>query len=311
MAGYTDLALRRLCREYGSGFGMTEMVSAEALSRGSKRTIHYLETEASERPVGAHLYGAEPKALAASAAAVEQYGGYDFIDLNAGCPVPKIVKRGSGAVLMKDPARLETLVKAMVEATSLPVTVKTRTGLTTNTMNLLEVADAVQRGGAAALFVHARVASQQHAGPADWTWLKRVKAACSIPVIGNGAVNTRADVDRMFEETGVDGILVARAALGAPWVFAEIRDPTRAAPGPEDVYRVIERHLTDLIALKEKERLHRRGDRPAELLAALHFRPHLVRYLAGWPGWATVRPQLNTNLTKAEVLAATRQALGV
>jgi len=314
MAGYTDAAMRLLCREFHCGLAMTEVVTAEGLWRGSRPSLHLLETLPAEGPVGAHIYGREPSSMAAAAVVIEKLGRFDFIDINCGCPVRKMVRRGAGVALMKEPERIGQIVSAVREAVSLPVTVKTRLGLSPNRHNVSEVAQAVEEAGGAAVFIHARYASHKHAGRPDWEALARVKRERSIPVVGNGGVEAAEDVWRMRAETGVDGVMIGRAAIGNPWIFEEVwrrsRGESIAQHSMAEHRAVIERHLERLIALVEKEQLWRRhGAMPAEQAAARLFRGHLFKYLCGWEGWGEVRRTLSSIQSRRDVMEAVDRVL--
>jgi tRNA-dihydrouridine synthase B len=307
MAGYTDSAMRTLCLEHGAGLAMTEVVNAGGLVRNAKLTWHLLETAPGERPVLAHLYGADPGVLAEAAARVAASGRFAGIDLNAGCPVRKIVAKGAGAALMRNPERIEAIVRALCAAVDLPVTVKTRSGLDPDRLNIAEVAHAVEAGGAAGLFVHARPASQRHGGAADWAVLARIKAERGIPVIGNGGIECPHDAVRMLRETGVDGVLIGRAAIGNPGFFAQAAAcrAGRALPRPTPAERraVIVEHLARLTDLLQKERLLRRHNtRSADAVAARVFRPYLLKYLRGCSGLPAVRRRLNALDSTAEIM---------
>ena len=306
MAGYTDTALRSLCREYGCGMVMTEVVNAEAIVHGSRRTMHLLETGPGERPVGAHIYGSEPSVMAEAAATIEKLGRFDFVDINAGCPVRKIVARGGGVALMARPEAIKEIVAAVRQAVSLPVTVKTRLGLSADRANISEVAQAVEEGGAAAVMIHARLASDKHSGPADWEALARVKRERSIPVVGNGGIEKAEDAVAMLARTGVDAAMIGRAAVGNPWIF---RDAARLCEGNPSVphslqehREVILEHFRRVLALKRKEHeFRRRPGRDVEEAAVLHFRPHLHRFLSGFRSAAVVRRRLNTLRSMADL----------
>ena len=218
MAAYTDGAFRSLCLEQGCGAVVTEMVSAHGLSIGHVRTGHYLDTWGEERPIGAQIYGSDPAVMAAAAAKIAALKRFDFLDINAGCPMPKIRNRGDGAGLMRDPAKMAEIVRQVQAAVAgaLPVTVKTRIGWCADTINVMETTAGVEAAGADAIFLHGRVAAVRHSGPANWALIAEVKRARKIPVCGNGGVKTAADVFRMVRETGVDGVMVGRVALGNP-----------------------------------------------------------------------------------------------
>jgi len=309
MAGYTDVAFRALCRRHGCALTYTEVVNATAIVHRNGRTLDMLEIEDVERPVAAHLYGSDPATMAEAARYVEQLGRFDLIDVNCGCPVRKIVAKGAGAALMRDPDKIGRIVRAIREAVSLPVTVKTRVGLKPDRINILETAQAVEEAGAAALAIHARPASQVHSGPADWETLARIKACRRVPIIGNGGVDTPADVVRMFRETGVDGVMVGRAAVGNPWFFEQARavlgGGVPRVPDTDERRAMVMEHLGRVMAMKERaaKRRRKRG-LPPEETAVLTFRAHLHRYLAGFPRWPEVRRTLNTMKTEEQVLAA-------
>jgi nifR3 family TIM-barrel protein len=315
MAGYTDSAFRHLCRRQGCGLVFTEVTNARGVVHGSARTLHLLECGPAERPAAAHLYGSEPDVVARAAAGAEALGRFDLIDINCGCPVRRIMARGAGAALMDDPGRVEAIVRAVKQAVSLPVTVKTRLGLSPGSEAVFQVARAVENGGGDALAVHARFVASRHSGEADWEALGRVKAACRIPVIGNGGIRGAEDALAMLRRTGVDGVMVGRAAIGNPWVFAEIlarlTGAAWAPPSAAERRAVIAGHLEGLLALKRLERRRRRRDsHTPEQAAALTFRAHLVRYLAGLPGGRDFRRALSGMDSLESVMAAVDGVLG-
>lgn len=315
MAGYTDSALRSLCLEFGCGMAFTEVTNAAGLVHGSGQTRHLLEARPGERPLAAHLYGNDPNVLARAAAAAEQMSRFDLIDINCGCPVRRIVAKGCGAALLRDPARIERIVRAVKGAVALPVTVKTRLGTEPGEPLVFDVARAAEAGGADAVIVHARFVAQRHGGVADWDALARLKQCCSIPVVGNGGVDRAADAPRMLAQTGVDAVMIGRAAVGAPWIFAQVNallsgadwEPPSAAARRD----VIALHLERLIALKGLEQRYRkRGRYGARQAAALHFRAHLAQYLAGYPGWRRVLRGLQEMNTPEAVMTVVDRVLG-
>ncbi len=313
MAGYTDAAFRLVCRRAGCGLTYTEVVNAEGLVRGSRPTLFLLETLPDERPVAAHLYGRDPGVMAEATALVERMNRFDLVDVNAGCPVRKIVAKGCGAALMRSPETIRDIVRAMTAAVSLPVTVKTRIGPRADAIRALELAQAAEEGGAAAIAFHARTTDKKHGGPADWNTLARVKAACRIPVIGNGGVTTAEDALRMRRETGVDGVMIGRAAIGAPWLFDSIRQRIRgtapAPPTPTDRKAAMLEHLRLLALLKERDpRRRRKSDRNPEVGAALHFRPFLLKYLATTRSRADIARRLQSIHSLTDVVAMIESA---
>jgi nifR3 family TIM-barrel protein len=306
MAGYTDSAMRTLCLDFGAGLALTEVANAEALARGSKPTLHLLHSEPRERPLGAHIYGARPEAMAAAAARAEALNRFDFVDINAGCPVRKIVAKGAGAALMRDPRRIEAIVRAVAGAVSLPVTLKTRIGWDPRSPNVRDLVAAAEQGGAAMVVIHARFASARHSGPADWNMLALARQSAGIPIFGNGGIECAADVFRMMNETGVHGVLIGRASVGHPWIFRDVRDMAEGrAPQPAtaaEIRAVALEQLARMIRLKQIEYAHRRRSRlSVEHAAVLQFRGHLARYLAGSPGWPRVRRRLQALASVSDI----------
>ena len=278
LAGITDGAFRRICFQMGAAMACSEMVSAKGLFYGDKKTGKLLEILPGEGPVGYQIFGHEPDIMAFAARELEKYDNA-FLDINMGCPVPKIVKNHEGSYLMKDPDLCFDLVQACVKNTAKPVTVKIRAGWDTDHINAAEVAVACESAGAAAVAVHGRTREQYYSGKADWSVIAAVKrAVLRIPVIGNGDVMSRADGIRMMEETGCDLVMIGRGALGNPWIFDKDHE---GRPSPEELKAVMLRHLTDTAELK--------GDH----IAVLEMRKHVGWYLKGRPGAAAFRDQVN------------------
>ena len=278
LAGITDGAFRRICFQMGAAMACSEMVSAKGLFYGDKKTGKLLEILPGEGPVGYQIFGHEPDIMAFAARELEKYDNA-FLDINMGCPVPKIVKNHEGSYLMKDPDLCFDLVQACVKNTKKPVTVKIRAGWDTDHINAAEVAGACESAGAAAVAVHGRTREQYYSGKADWSVIAAVKrAVLRIPVIGNGDVMSRADGIRMMEETGCDLVMIGRGALGNPWIFDKDHE---GRPSPEELKAVMLRHLTDTAELK--------GDH----IAVLEMRKHVGWYLKGRPGAAAFRDQVN------------------
>ncbi len=221
MAGVADRAFRELCRSYGAAYTVCEMASAKGISLGDKKSAELLSIEAKERPAGSQIFGNSPETMAIAAEKALKYNP-DFIDINMGCPAPKVAASGGGALLMKNPKAAEEIVKAVVKASSVPVTVKMRSGWDENNLNCVELAKRCEQAGAAAITVHGRTKMQMYAPPVNIDIIKQVKDAVSIPVIGNGDITDGKSAAEMLEKTGCDMVMVGRGALGRPWVFAEI-----------------------------------------------------------------------------------------
>lgn len=221
LAGVADRAFRELCRGYGAAYTVCEMASAKGISLGDKKSKELLSITETERPAGSQIFGNSPETMAIAAEKALEYNP-DFIDINMGCPAPKVASSGGGALLMKDPVLAEKIVKAVVDASSVPITVKMRAGWDANNINCVELAKRCEQAGAAAITVHGRTKVQMYAPPVDIDIIRQVKNAVSIPVIGNGDITDGKSAARMLEETGCDMVMVGRGALGRPWVFAEI-----------------------------------------------------------------------------------------
>jgi tRNA-dihydrouridine synthase B len=314
MSGYTDSPFRRLCRAHGCGLVFTGLISAEGIVFSNPRTLNYVHSSSEERPVAAHIYGSSPETLASAAQTVESLGQFDLIDINCGCPVPKIIKKGAGAALMEDQEKIYRIVKVVSEAVSLPVTVKTRLGISPERVNISEIAQAIEEGGASALFLHARFASAGHSGPADWEILKRIVRERSIPVIGNGGAMSGHDAIDMLRRTGAAGVMVGRGAIGNPWIFEEARCLlTREVckpPTVEERRETIALHLHSLFALMDEENTRRKRPRPFTERATCHkFRGHLVKYLSGFPKKRAIRSRLMGLETIDDILAAVDEIL--
>ena len=285
MAGVTDLPFRVLCREQGAGCVVTEMVSAKAVLYNNKNTRELLQIDPAERPAAVQLFGSEPDIMAEIAARLEE-GPYDYIDVNMGCPVPKIVNNGEGSALMKNPERAKEVLTAMVKAVKKPVTVKFRKGFNDLSVNAGEFAKMAESCGVAAVAVHGRTREQYYSGKADWDIIRQVKEAVRIPVIGNGDIFTPEDAGRMLKETGCDGIMVARGAKGNPWLFGRINhylDTGEVLPGPSmaEIKAMILRHGRMLVQFK------------GEGVAMREMRGHMAWYTKGMPHSATLRNEIN------------------
>lgn len=284
MAGVTDLPFRLLCREQEAGLLCMEMVSAKAILYHNKNTEKLMEIDQREMPVSLQLFGSEPDVIAKAAAEIEDRP-FAILDINMGCPVPKIVNNGEGSALMKNPQLAAKIVRETAKAISKPVTVKLRKGYDAEHCNAVEMAKYLEDAGAAAITVHGRTREQFYSGAADWEIIRKVKEAVTIPVIGNGDITDGESAKRMMEETGCDGIMVGRAAQGNPWIFREIisyleHGVKMKRPSIEDVRDMIRRHAALQLECK--------GD----YIGIREMRKHVAWYIAGYPHAASLRKKV-------------------
>ena len=293
MAGVTDLPFRILCKEMGCGLVYSEMVSAKGIFYGNENTTKLLTIEQRERPAAVQLFGSDPAIMAAMAKKIENYP-IDILDVNMGCPAPKIVKNGEGSALTKNPSLVGQIIKAMVTAQKKPVTVKIRKGFDDNHINAVEIAKVAQENGAAAIAVHGRTRVQYYSGKADWDSIKAVKDAVSIPVIGNGDVFTPQDAKALPEYTNCDAIMIGRAAQGNPWIFKRILhylNTGEQLPEPTAEQKV------------EKALCHARMliDYKGEYIGIREMRKHISWYMKGIKGAAELRGKINQVISYNEM----------
>ncbi|MCR4598836.1 MAG: tRNA dihydrouridine synthase DusB [Acetatifactor sp.] len=294
MAGVTDLPFRLLCRELGAALVCMEMVSAKAIYYNNKNTEELLTVHPGELPASLQLFGSDPEILAAMAARIEDRP-YAFIDLNMGCPVPKVVNNGEGSALMKNPKLVEQILTAMVKAVHKPVTVKIRKGFDDAHVNAVEIAKIAESCGVAAVAVHGRTREQYYSGQADWDIIRKVKEAVRIPVIGNGDVDSPEKAKQLMEETGCDGVMIGRGAQGNPWIFRETAaylTTGEKLPGPTNAEK---RELVRRHAQMEQEF-------KGEYTAVREMRRHLSWYTFGMPGAARLRGTINQMETMEDLL---------
>jgi len=315
MAGYTDAAFRSICKENGAGACYTEVTSAEGIRRDSQKTFQFLEVSKLDHPIAGHIFGKSVEAMVEAARYIEQLGTFDWIDLNCGCPVRKVVRRGAGAALMKEPEQIGEIVRAVKKAVSLPVSVKTRIGFSPAFPDHLTIAKIVEDAGADMIAVHGRLACNFHKGEADWEKLGEIKQALKIPVLGNGGVNTPEDATEMVRVSGVDGLLIGRGAVGNPWLFNQISNHWKNLPVELPTLgarrAVIETHLLRLVEMTSATAEGRRCKSKyiPEQSACLHFRPHLAQYMKGLRGRRELLQHLNEMHDVKTVMTAVDKVL--
>ena len=285
MAGVTDLPFRMLCKEYGVDLIYTEMVSAKGIMYNNKNTVDLLKTDVFEKPVSLQLFGSDPIILGEMAAKIEDLD-FDIIDVNMGCPVPKIVNNHEGSALMENPKLIGEIVKSICEHTKKPVTIKIRKCFKEDNLNAVEIAKIAEANGASAIAVHPRSRQQYYSGKADWDVIKEVKQAVNIPVIGNGDVFTPEDYIKIKEYTGCDGVMIARGAKGNPWIFKRIKEYINTGivpnkPDIEEVVMVVKKHAAMMVDFKGEE------------MAMREMRKHVAWYTTGYPSSSKLRGRIN------------------
>ena len=295
MAGISNTSYRKIIKEMGAGLIYAEMVSDKAISFGNEKTLDLLKMDESERPIAQQVFGSDIDSFVTAAKRIVEEQHPDILDINMGCPVPKIaISSQAGSALLKDPDKIYEIVKAVVEAVDIPVTVKMRLGWDQDHINCIEVGKLVEKAGAKAIALHARTRSQGYSGKADWSYIKKLKEAVSIPVIGNGDVLTCYDAKRMIDETGCDAVMIGRGVLGNPWLIRDcvnyLKDGTLPFEvTPKEKIEMLKRHFDMLV--KDKN----------EKSAVLEIRTHALWYIKGLPGSASIKNQICSTKSKEEM----------
>ena len=297
MAGVSDMSFRRICRRYGAGMVYSEMISAKGLYYGDKKTADLMRIHPDERPCAIQIFGSDASIMAEVVPKVMEFSP-DIIDINMGCPTPKIVNNGDGSALLKNPALIGQIVRAVSDASPVPVTVKIRKGWDADSVNAVEVAKIIEQNGAAAIAVHGRTRAEFYSGTADWDIIKEVKNAVNIPVIGNGDIKSATDAARMFEYTGCDAVMIGRGAEGNPFIFKQISEYMNTgavsfSPTPIDKLTQMTEHIEMLVSEKGESR----GIKEA--------RKHIAWYIKGLPSAS----RFKSEVFKIDTIHEMRQAL--
>lgn len=301
MAGVCNSAFRRIIKEYGCGLLYAEMVSDKALVYDNEKTKEMLYMTEEERPITQQIFGSDVKSFTEAAKKVEKEMKPDIIDINMGCPVPKVaVKSQAGSALLKDPNKVYDIVSSVVKAVNVPVTVKIRSGWDQNSINALQIAKVCESAGASAIAIHPRTRSQGYQGKADWNIIKEVKRVLNIPVIGNGDINTLDDAIKMFNETGCDAIMIGRGVLGNPYLIKQIctyleNGKILEEQSPVDKMKTCLKHFEYLLEIKP------------EKVAVLEMRTHAAWYLKGLPSSVKVKQELYKLKTKEEFISLIKE----
>jgi len=286
MAGISNTAYRQIIKEMGAGLIYAEMVSDKAITFGSEKTFDLLKMNDKERPIAQQIFGSDIDSFVKAAKKVEEVMHPDIIDINMGCPVPKVaIKSQAGSALLKNPSKVKEIIKAVVDAVNVPVTVKIRSGWDERSINAVEIAKCAEEAGASAITIHARTRSQGYSGHSDWSLIKKVKEAVSIPVIGNGDINSCFDAKKMLEETGCDAVMIGRGVLGNPWLIKECVEylDNGALPknvSPKEKIEMLKRHYQLLL------------DNTNEKQAILEIRTHALWYIKGLPNSSVIKNEI-------------------
>lgn len=297
MAGISNPAYMKICEEAGVGYAITELISSEAIVRGNKKTLDMLKGyDRLNIPIAIQLFGSNPEVMAKASQIVTKAHHFRLIDINMGCPVPKVAARAqAGSALLKNPDKVYKVIKDVVNAVDIPVTVKIRSGWDNNSINAVEIADICEKAGAQAITIHPRTRSQGYSGTADWNVIKEIKERVNVPVIGNGDIKTANDAKRMLEETGCDAVMIGRAAIGNPWIIRDVVQYLEDGnildnPTYEDRISMIKKHLNYLLENK------------SEKVATSEIRMHISNYLKGMPNNKEIKDKIFKTKDALEIM---------
>ncbi|BFN36623.1 tRNA dihydrouridine synthase DusB [Fidelibacter multiformis] len=304
MAGVTDMPFRQICRDFGAEISYSEFVSSEGVIRNNLKTLRYMTFQENERPVGIQIFGHDPKVLADAATFIEKTFHPDLIDLNFGCPVPKVVKKGAGSALLKDLERLRDIASAVSSSVTIPVTAKIRSGWDDNHVVIPHIAPVLEESGIQLVTLHPRTTLMRYKGRADWSLIRRLKENTRLPVIGNGDIRTAGDALRMMDETGCDGVMVGRGALGNPWLLRQIKAALTGTaipenPSPKEKMDLMSQHFREVVRFYGTEQGYK------------VFKSHIAWYTTGLPHGSAFRQKANMcrSVHEMETVIATYQTL--
>ena len=293
MAGFTDRPFRIICEKYNPGLTVTEMVSSKGLFYNDEKTSLLMNTKGEKRPVAIQIFGSDADAIKYAVEYINKNNLSEIIDINMGCPAPKVVKNGDGSKLMLDIKKVESITKAAVQNSNIPITVKIRKGWDNEHINAVEVAEAIEQAGASAITIHGRTRSEFYTGKADWNIIKQVKESVKIPVIGNGDIKTPEDAKEIFKLTNCDGIMISRASLGNPWIFEQIQEYLEG----KEIRKIYNDEKLKIIL----EHINLETEEKGEITGIREMRKHLAFYIKGTENASEIREKINHIEVKKEL----------